>query len=358
MYYLKWHDDIVGIIDNEFNVKFINPNLNKVVAIITDGKDSWDKKQLSEFLSDRIVSKDRRDIDKILFRLSMSDYDVIKIAVKTSAINPRDMLWIAKDKDDKMIDALGGSFENIFKQSINDEGVTNSSPDGQNIKEYFIADNSYGIKKQRLHGLSTDAENEVVVYNLGALLGVRVCKAWMLPDNSVFSKYEYDFTKEYLVHARAYFKDGERTGELYKDLIKKFPQFKADIQRMILLDFITRQDDRHLSNFAICEAADTSYFYSLYDNGRSLFHSENEKFISDSVADIEAYSTSFGEIGTYYDTVNDIMKDTDIRNLINLNISNKQAYAIIKGSGISDYRLDGSTEWICKCIEYLKRKST
>jgi len=45
-----------------------------------------------------------------------------------------------------------------------------------------------------------------------------------------------------------------------------------DISRMILADFITRQDDRHLSNMAIKMNDVGESIYPLYDNGRSLFY--------------------------------------------------------------------------------------
>jgi hypothetical protein len=353
MYYLKWLDDIVGVIDGDFNLKFTDANYNKLTKILSGGKGGLTRNEFAAFLADRVISRDRRDIDRVLFRLGLSGYDVFKIAVKTYAINPKDLFWITENKNEKMVDALGGSFEDIFKQAINGNGFTNSSPDGQNIKEYFISDGDFGIKKQRLHGLSTDAENEAAAYKLGLLLGVNICEARMLDGSSVFSKYEYDFTCEFLVHARNYFKDGEQSGHLYRDLVKKFPKLKAEIQKMLLFDFITRQEDRHLSNFAVIETPSDSRFYSLYDNGRCLFYSEPEEFVKAAAADIETYSTSFGEIGTYFDIVNDIKKETDIKNLINLDISENVIAEALTSAGLTGYRLDGAVKWIRECIGIL-----
>ena len=55
----------------------------------------------------------------------------------------------------------------------------------------------------------------------------------------------YDFSREYIVHFRRLF-DGVRSDNEYQNLIGVRPQYRDDVARMILLDFITRQDDRLL----------------------------------------------------------------------------------------------------------------
>lgn len=52
----------------------------------------WTSEQFSEFLSERIVNHDRRDIEKLLFRCGLSHYDVLRIADITSGIHPKDLL--------------------------------------------------------------------------------------------------------------------------------------------------------------------------------------------------------------------------------------------------------------------------
>jgi hypothetical protein len=54
------------------------------------------------FSSERVVSRDRRDIERILFRCGLSSYDVLKIAEITRGIHPKDLLWIANSEDEKL----------------------------------------------------------------------------------------------------------------------------------------------------------------------------------------------------------------------------------------------------------------
>ena len=93
---------------------------------------------------------------------------------------------------------------------------------------------------------------------------------------------------------------------------------------MLLLDFITRQDDRHLSNMAIKVNSSGEQFYPLYDNGRSLFYEDTEETVERACLDIEGYCTNFGFTGTYLDHIKDIAKSgVDFSKLINLDVSSR-----------------------------------
>ena len=59
---------------------------------------------------------------------------------------------------------------------------------------------------------------------------------------------------------------------------------------MLLLDFITRQYDRHLSNIAIKVNREGEIFYPLYDNGRSLFYEDTEEMVKAACENVELYA--------------------------------------------------------------------
>ncbi|MCL2222814.1 MAG: phosphatidylinositol 4-kinase, partial [Oscillospiraceae bacterium] len=248
--FLKWSDCIVGAIDSANTVVFTSPNYNKIVSLYTKGADTWTQEQFREFLSERVVSRDRRDIERILFRCGLSHYDVMQIAEITRGIHSKDLLWVAHSKDEKLDDAMTAVFDSVFHQRIDLVGDSLDTPEGYNIKRYGVHEGQYGIYKQRISPLMTDAESEVAVYLLAKRLGASCCPAYHVYKNTVFSAFLYDFSKEYIVHFRRLF-DSTRSDNEYQNLISVRPQYRDDIARMILLDFITRQDDRHLSNIAI-----------------------------------------------------------------------------------------------------------
>ncbi|MCL2125935.1 MAG: phosphatidylinositol 4-kinase [Oscillospiraceae bacterium] len=287
----------------------------------------------------------------ILFRCGLSHYDVLRIADITRGIHPKDLLWIAHSKNEKLDAVITAVFESVFHQRIDLVGNSIDTPEGYNIKRYGVHGGNYGIFKQRISPLTTDVESEVAVCMLAGKLGVPCCPATRTDKDAVFSAFLYDFSNEYIVYFRRLF-DGVRSENEYHNLLAVRPQYRDDIARMILLDFITRQDDRHLSNIAIKMTASGESFYPLYDNGRSLFYEDSEEMVRQAVSNPEKYASGFGYAGTYWDYVKELAADgVDFKTLLNLNISRENVAVILRHSGFTGYRFDGSLEWIMKTIE-------
>lgn len=356
--FLKWENETIGTVNADNSISFALPDYNKVVALYTGGADSWSSEQFAEFLSERVVSRDRRDIERLLFRCGLSHYDVLRIAEITRGIHPKDLLWIAAHEDEHFETAITNVFDSVFHQRIDLVGDSIDTPEGYNIKRYGVYNGKYGIYKQRINPLTTDVESEVAVYLLAQKLGVPCCPAYRIDKDTVFSEFLYDFSKEYIVHFRRFF-NGSRSDNEYKNLVAVRPQYKDDIARMILLDFITRQDDRHLSNVAVKMTATGESFYSLYDNGRSLFYEDTEEMVKQAIADPVKYATTFGYSGTYWDYVREIANERGgLHGLLDLNLSESDVSAILKESGFVGYRLDGARQWIMKAVEMIKNYST
>ena len=83
--YLKWRDDVVGLVARDLSVLFVEPRYNTTVALYTHGDAAWSPDAFLEFLSERIMSRSRRDVERLLFRCGLSEYDVFKIADVTHA---------------------------------------------------------------------------------------------------------------------------------------------------------------------------------------------------------------------------------------------------------------------------------
>jgi len=352
--WLKWDDEIIGVINKNGSVSFNAPDFNQVVALYTKGHSKWSPEQWSDFLSERLVSRDRRDIERILFRMGLSQYDVIRIAAVTRGMHPKDLLWIANSKTEQLCDVMTDVFSSVFRQRIDLTGDSIDTPEGYNIKRYGVYENKYGIYKQRINPLTTDVESEIAVSLLAELLGVPVCPAVRVDKDTIFSVFQYDFSNEYIVHFRRLF-DGSRSDNEYQNLIDIRPQYRDDITKMILLDFITRQDDRHLSNMAIKISGSGESFYALYDNGRSLFYEDTEETVQKAVTDPVAYATGFGYSGTYWDYAQTAIKDRGgLKGLINLDINESAVMDVLKDAGFTGYRLNGVFEWIRKTIDMIR----
>ena len=352
--FLKWDDEVVGIISQNNTVSFVAPNYNDVAALYTQGCSKWSPEEFNEFLAERVVSRDRRDIERILFRMGLSQYDVLRIAEITRGIHPKDLFWIAHSKNERLDSVMTDVFSSVFRQRIDLVGDSVDTPEGYNIKRYGVYTGRYGIYKQRISPLTTDVESEVAVSLLADKLGVPACPSYRTGKDTVFSTFLYDFSKEYIVHFRRLF-DGARSDNEYQNLVGVRPQYRDDIARMILLDFITRQDDRHLSNMAIKISGGNESFYAMYDNGRSLFYEDTEDMVRNAVEDPGGYATSFGYSGTYWDYVQEIARERGgVNGLINLNIAENDVRAILFEAGFAGYRFDGAVKWIMKTLEMIK----
>jgi len=352
--YLKWDNEVVGVISKDNAVSFTAPEFNEVVALYTRGRLEWKSEEFNEFLAERVVCRDRRDIERVLFRMGLSRYDVPRIAEITRGIHPKDLLWIARSKNERLDSAMTDVFSSVFRQRIDLVGDSIDTPEGYNIKRYGVFKGKYGIYKQRISPLVTDVESEVAVGLLADKLGVPVCPVSRVDKDTVFSAFLYDFSKEYIVHFRRLF-DGERSDNEYRNLLGVRPQYTDDIARMILLDFVTRQDDRHLSNMAIKIGTGGEMFYALYDNGRSLFYEDTEEMVRRAVSDPAAYATSFGYSGTYWDYVQEIARERGgLDGLIALDLTETEIGYILEEAGFTGYRLDGAHEWIWKTLDMIR----
>ena len=357
--YLKWLDNLIAEIDDNYNVKFLGTFTNAVTEAYRGGADTWTSEDFRNVLKERIFSQQRRDINVLLARIGLTSYDVFEIAKRTRAFSLSDKFWIAYAPDEKYETAFLSVFTELYNNKVDQLGDSIASPSGCNQKSYlFNKDGSFGIAKKRLHRFSDDANNEVVVYRLCQLLEIDCCYAEKIDEDTVFSRYQYNINKEYLVHARQ-LTDGKMLDcSTYDEFVNVMFRDNADnIRRMLLLDFITLQEDRHLSNWAFL-FSDTSRerMYSLYDNGRSLLSDADEGLAGKILENPQINSTGIGLVGSYFDIIQMIADDSRISSLINLNITDERLGQCFEGlTGYPQWKIEANIQWINWALSELKK---
>lgn len=354
--YLKYDDMLVGEIKDDCSV-VLSDRLSLPIVAKTFGKSEGpiSRERFLSFLTDRVISEQRRDIHTLMARLKLEKYDVWEIAKKTRAFNLSDRFWIAYAKDEQYQQTLTSIFKYVFVHQIDKQGDPVISPSGVNVKSYMFGKSSLGIAKKRLNAQSTDHLSELLCYRLAKLLDVPCCYCELYDNDTIFSQYEYDVFKTSLLHARRYTDGADMNAETYRDFIKEyFPAFETRILQMILFDFLTRQDDRHQSNWGIL-LSETGHeeFYKLYDNGRSLFWENGEAEVSALCSDVVANSPSFGLVGSYHDVVQDIMQHYDVTKLINLSVGKDNIAGIFDGISFPKWKQEACVTWISKCFQLL-----
>lgn len=354
--YLKWDNTIIGEINQDNQVEFMGKTDNIICNQIIPKNLHWSSGEFREFLADRIISRNRRDIEKILARLQLVQYDEVEIAKITRAFNLADKFWISLRPNEDYKETFIDIFINVFNNFKIGIGDPTSSPSGQNEKSYAFHDEGFGIVKKRLHPYSTDAESEVIVYRLAKILGVSCCYAEMIDNDRVFSEFNYDFNSQYLIHARTLLKGMTLERQDYRELSKYFSRFKYDIAKMIIIDFITLQDDRHLSNWGVLiDYHGDSRMYDLYDNGRSLLYESTPEIAEYILKDPIKYSNSFGIVGTYYDNIMDIREETKLTQLINININNRQIKNCFIGLKLPKWKVEANIQYINWALKEIER---
>lgn len=357
--YLKWLDNLIAEINSDYSVKFLDDYTNAVVDAYRKDTVLWNTEQFSEVLKERIFSEQRRDVNTLLARMGLSSYNVFDIAKRTRAFSLSDKLWISYAPDEKYETAFISVFTELYGNKVNQIGDSIASPSGCNQKSYlFNKDGSFGIAKKRLHRFSDDANNEVVVYRLCQLLGIDCCYAEKIDEDTVFSKYQYNISKEYLVHARQLTEGKVLDCTTYDEFVRILFKDNAEkIKQMLLLDFITLQDDRHLSNWAfIFSDKKKEKMYPLYDNGRSLLSDADENLASTILGNPENNSTSIGLVGSYFDIAQMIAEDTKISELVNLNLTFEQLRVCFDGlSGYTAWKVEANLQWIVWALGELRR---
>ena len=191
----------------------------------------------------------------------------------------------------------------------------------------------------------------MAVYLLAEKMGIPCCPAIQVGPETVFSEFLYDFNHESIVHFRNLFADQQRSDNDVDTILRIRPQYEAPLFQMLVIDFVTHQDDRHLSNFAIKISGENESFYPLYDNGNSLFFLDREDFVKEKCKDPILYANSFGPVGTQWEAIEDLLRaNPSLKDSVNLNVSNEEIKEILKKAKFSGYRYDGAKEWISKSL--------
>ena len=244
---LMYRNDLIGFY-NADAIKIIQPTSESVkyfgdTTLVTGAR-------LENFIRDRIISPSRLDIHKILSLVKLNTYNIHEISLITRLINPMDGFWLrgkeGETYENFVIPRLLEMFTETKLQHLN-----TMSSGGQNIKYYTKYQDKFGVKKKRLTGLTYDSESELAVHDLAKRIGVSVCPTYRIDEDHTFSEFKFNFLKENIIHMRHLLPKYNDSSNTYEQVVKAYPRIKNDIIKMLILDYITAQDDRHLSNYAM-----------------------------------------------------------------------------------------------------------
>jgi hypothetical protein len=264
---------------------------------------------LNSWIEHRGIPLSREDYQTIIDEYNVSSSK--ELTVLSYGLNLTDHYWICeKDNEKKWEDVnfLDNGFSARIGEilpELSEKYQSFINPDlssNGRLKKYWIINNgTRELYKAGSGDLRQEPYNECIASQLSDCLNIdHVDYKIIEHDNEIFSKCPCMIDKDLeFVNAFSVFLKGEKTGSKYNDYLNAcgmmgIKNSREEIDKMIILDFLIRNTDRHVGNFGILRNSQTLKWEKiapLFDNGNSLwYNAQGVQFIN---ADSKCDSRSF-----------------------------------------------------------------
>lgn len=206
--------------------------------------------------------------------------------------------------------------------------------------------------------------SEYISYRVGKLLDISVIETEYcdvtLKDTESFKSQDItvSYTNNFLGSDEVFYSIYKLEGVniTYDLLISKYSDFKDDINKMIIFDFIINNTDRHLNNFGFILDANTldiKRFSVIFDNGNSLLSDlTDSELLELDYKDIDDYSVCKPFRSNHFSQLS-LVKDLPD---MSLNISREYVESIVGefSYDLSKNRITKIINLICRRLNYVK----
>lgn len=254
-------------------------------------KNTVDKKALNLWWADRSIPSSRSGVQEALDELGLADTRLL--LVRSFGLSLSDQYWIKPEHTDLQWERIN-FFDNAFSDDIGNvlfglkKGQGNfdfSSPDNTSDgclkKRWKIIDGKRCLLKGGSNPFRQQPFNEVIASKIMDRLGIEHIPYSILWDNDMpYSVCEDFVTKELdLVSAWRIFQTRKKRNDVsvYQHYVNCCAELGVNVvpalDRMIVLDYIIANEDRHLNNFGLLRNAETLQWlgaFPVFDSGSSL----------------------------------------------------------------------------------------
>lgn len=270
---------------------------------------SKDIELLNKWLKHRGIPFSRDDYESIMERYNARTSS--ELTVLASGLNLTDHYWLCDINNERKwedINFINNKFSSRTGEILPDlaekyEEFANPdfSSNGRLKKFWIIDNNKRYLCKDGSGNIKQEPFNEHIASELSKSLGIDHVEYQIIKLNDVaYSKCEcmIDNNVEF-VNAFNVYLESNNTGNRYNDYInacKKMGLNNAaeEVDKMIILDYLISNTDRHVGNFGILRDSETLKWEKIapiFDNGNSLwYNAEGIQFIN---SDIRSKSRSF-----------------------------------------------------------------
>ena len=248
------------------------------------------KRAFINWLSNRSIPTTRDSVNNLTL---LPNENISSIVLKSRAISLSDQYWL-KERDENIKWEDINFFENDFSYELGDLLIGKSSknkisfvsPDassnGDLLKRWMIINGSRVLLKSGTKPYNYEVFGEIISSILMTILNISHADYFFLSDDERiyscsrdFVDFNHDFVSMYQIYESK--KKNSNTSnydfimELLKDL--NIPGYKEEMNKMLFIDYLVGNSDRHLNNFGVLRNAKTLEFETMapiFDTGSSL----------------------------------------------------------------------------------------
>ena len=311
-------DEVIGGITNIYDV-FAPNHLPIGVYSKQNGKDVVDRYALNQWFADRCIPKHRMDIEEALEVLKFSARQLV---IESWGLSLSDHYWLRPCDNELSNTALYENvnfFDNDFSEDVGDillglkeetDDINYWSPDNTtngNLKKCWrIIDGKRCLLKSGSNPLQQQPFNEVIASRIMDRLGIdhipysvtwindepySVCEDFVTKDTELISAWRVMHLRPKANHENEYLHYVDICKELGIDIV-------SALDRMIVLDYIIANEDRHFNNFGLLRDANTLEWQGaapIFDSGTSLWYNRNTAQIARNNIICKPFKKTHGE---------------------------------------------------------------
>lgn len=290
-------DEVTGVFTKIYEV--INSAHLPVGVPVVNG--IADRRELHAWWMARAIPASRLGLKEALEKMNVSD--TAEMLGKSFGLNLSDQYWVLPDELNLNWDSVN-FFDNEFSEDIgniliglqNDSDDINymspdAASDGWLKKKWRIVDGERVLFKGGSGSYLQEPYNEVLATAVMKRLGISCAEysLTLIGDKPYSACKDFITSETELITAHNIIKSVKKPNnksvyEHYIDCCKEFgiDDICGSIDRMLTLDYIIVNEDRHLNNFGLIRNAETLEYISaapIYDNGTSMWFNTATKYI-------------------------------------------------------------------------------
>lgn len=274
-------------------------NVKHAPLITTDKLGSINHQQLDKWFKGRAIPASRQNVMRMLHELQIDT--PAALSLKSQGLSLSDHYWVKPVEKDILWEEVN-FFQNDFSDDIgtlipagqNVANINLSSPDNTSDgilqKRWKIIDGKrYLIKAANMeHILRQEPFNEVIASDIMKELNINHIpyqqifineRAYSMCEAFTTENLELITGHDIIHHVNIDHKKRENHTSVYEHLLQSCEKLgigniRSDIERMLVLDYIINNVDRHHGNYGVLRNADTleyAGFAPVYDSGYSLW---------------------------------------------------------------------------------------